>query len=89
VVIRAGLAVQFVRSWKKKLPASHAHAKSARLIVGPLRGWWNVRLGTALAAAVLVFVSPPAALALILAGEFCERLLYFRAVVALKMPGPF
>lgn len=52
---------------------------------GLLNPWWHCRLFAAMAAAVLIFPFP--ALALILLSEFAERLLFFKAVVALKMPG--
>ena len=38
-------------------------------------------------AALLIFPFPAGALALVLVSEFYERLLFFKAVVALKMPG--
>ncbi len=78
---------RFTHQWRHEPPAAHPHAKSARLMYGPLSGWWQVRLFAALSAALLLFSFPLTALALVLLSEFCERLLFFKAVVALKMPG--
>ncbi len=78
---------RFTHRWREESPASHPHAKSARLMYGPLSPWWNLRLFAALGAALLIFSFPAVALALVLVSEFCERLLFFKAVVAWKMPG--
>ncbi len=78
---------RFTHRWREESPASHPHAKSARLMYGPLSLWWHVRLFAGMVAVLLIFPFPAAALALVLVAEFCERLLFFKAVVALKMPG--
>jgi formate dehydrogenase iron-sulfur subunit len=78
---------RFTHRWRNESPLSHPHAKSARLMYGPLSFWWHVRLFTAMGAALLMFSFPATGLALVLVSEFCERLLFFKAVVALKMPG--
>lgn len=61
---------------------------SARLQNGPLRPLATARVGLALATSVLLVVIPgPWLLLPLLAGELAERLLFFRAVDAPKMPG--
>ncbi len=60
---------------------------SARLHAGPLRRVSHLRLALALAAVPLFFLHPLPAFLLFAAGELTERLLYFRAVDAPKMPG--
>jgi Fe-S-cluster-containing dehydrogenase component len=61
---------------------------SARLQRGPLAAATAWRDGLGLAAAVLLLTVPGWwALALVIAGEFTERVLFFRAVDAPKMPG--
>jgi DMSO reductase anchor subunit/ferredoxin len=61
---------------------------SARLQNGPLRPLATARVGLALATSVLLVVIPgPWLLVPLLAGELAERLLFFRAVDAPKMPG--
>ena len=77
----------FTHRWRDAPPESHAHAKSALLMYGPLKTWWHCRLFAGLAAAALIFHFPAAALLLVLTAEWAERLLFFRAVVAPKMPG--
>lgn len=86
-VVRLVALARFTHHWREEPSHTHPHAKSARLLYGPLGVWWNLRLFAALGATVLIFSFPAAALALILVSEFCERLLFFKAVVALKMPG--
>lgn len=71
--------------------------KTARLLAGVLRPIAEARIGCALVGAVVVPLlaiahTPPswvlwAGLAITAGGEFIERSLYFRAVVAPKMPG--
>lgn len=82
-------------------PEDHFRTKSALLMLKPLRPWTAARftcgmLGLlALPLQVIGSASPVtpsialAGLGLLAAGEFCERVLYFKAVVALKMPGGF
>jgi Fe-S-cluster-containing dehydrogenase component/DMSO reductase anchor subunit len=64
---------------------------SARLLAGPLKATLIVRLAFAAAGAVLLAgVAPPlraAGFGLLLVGEIAERLLFFRAVTAPRMPG--
>ena len=61
---------------------------SARLQRGPLRLFLSTRLLLGAGTLLALFKAPPlAAFALFAAGEFCERVLYFRAVDAPKMPG--
>ncbi len=61
---------------------------SARLQRGPLRRWAAARDGAAALAIVLLVVAPgPAAWLTLLMGELLERLIFFRAVDAPKMPG--
>jgi formate dehydrogenase iron-sulfur subunit len=74
-----------------------AALKTAQMLTGPLRLVHNLRIATALLLAVpLAFLissgqlPAPAAwsvFAVLLASELAERYLYFRAVVAPKMPG--
>ena len=78
---------RFTHRWREENPQSHPNAKSALLMYGLLKPWWHGRLFAAMAAAVLIFPFPAVALTLILLSEFAERLLFFKAVVALKMPG--
>lgn len=67
--------------------------KSALLLVKPLRRWTVARFAFGLGGIVLFLtpaLTPAMALAgfvLLLAGEILERVLYFKAVVAPKMPG--
>jgi formate dehydrogenase iron-sulfur subunit len=56
---------------------------------GPLRIVGRIRLGCAILAAVLAPVSVPAAITLLLVSELSERVMFFRAVRPLKMPGSF
>jgi formate dehydrogenase iron-sulfur subunit len=61
---------------------------SARLQRGPLRRWTAARDGVAVLAIVLLVIAPgPAAWLTLLMGELLERLIFFRAVDAPKMPG--
>ncbi|WP_217494433.1 DmsC/YnfH family molybdoenzyme membrane anchor subunit [Nibricoccus aquaticus] len=73
-----------------------ASFKTAQMLTGPLRLPHNLRVTSALLACILAFaltrISAPSLLAwtipaLLLASELTERYLYFRAVVAPKMPG--
>ncbi|OYU97987.1 MAG: molybdopterin oxidoreductase, partial [Verrucomicrobiales bacterium VVV1] len=74
-----------------------AGIKTARLLSGPLRALFGLRVlaglfgGVFLPFAVAVHAVPLSArwlaLALLLAGELTERVLFFRAVDAPKMPG--
>lgn len=77
----------FTHRWRHEDPASHPHAKSARLFYGPLHGWWFLRLVAAVLAVGLMGLFPAAALALVLVAEWAERVLFFKAVVAWRMPG--
>lgn len=58
---------------------------SARLITGPLRKWLTRRKLTLFTTIALTFISPPLALASLIATELCERTLFFTGVTAPKM----
>lgn len=62
-------------------------SKSARLLRGPLSHCLWARFGTGLLGLVLLPWLPIPAVACLLAGELLERSLFFRSVVAHKMPG--
>lgn len=68
-----------------------ARRSSASLLLGPLRPWFGLRYGAAALGVPLVVFGPPGAraagCALILAGEVLERMLFFRAAGAPRMPG--
>ncbi len=78
---------------------ANVDARSARLALGPLRPWVVTRLALAVAAMMLLIVSAWSGVstvsgvvlgltfALSLAGELCERILYFSSVVFPSMPG--
>jgi DMSO reductase anchor subunit len=76
--------------------------RARRLIVGPLRGWWVARIASAVLGIIAVvgavaadFASIPlvagmfavCGAAWLIAGELCERLMFFSAVVYDRMPG--
>jgi len=62
--------------------------RSLRLLLGPLR-WLHVcRFSMGLAGISILLVQPLIGFALIMTGELLERLLFFRAAAAWKMPGP-
>jgi len=54
---------------------------------GPLRPVTGARFALGLAGALALFANPWVALALLAAGEICERLLFFKAQHAPRMPG--
>jgi len=62
---------------------------SAMLLLGPLRKTLHLRIGFALLAILIALIQPWAALPFLLLAEICERLLFFQAVQAPKMPGSF
>jgi DMSO reductase anchor subunit len=65
-------------------------ARTAFLVRGWLRGttWLRIAFGTIGAALVATLPSaPPLAIALLVAGEALERLLFFRAISPARMPG--
>ena len=64
-------------------------AHSARLLAGPLRLHLIIRCLIGVFAIPVAFPYPWIALLCLLAGEVFERLLFFRAVCAPKMPGNF
>ena len=87
LMVRTLAVSRFTHCWREEDPQSHPHAKSALLMYGRLNPWWHGRLFAALAGAALIWHFPAMAFALVLLSEFAERLLFFQAVVALKMPG--
>ena len=61
--------------------------RSHRLLLGPLR-WLHVwRFAMGLAGIAVLLVHPLTGFGLIMVGELLERLLFFRAAAAWKMPG--
>lgn len=64
-------------------------ARSATLLLGPLRPWVAARTLLAAAGSAMLLFPPLAAagFALLLAGEVAERLLFFRAISQPAMPG--
>jgi DMSO reductase anchor subunit len=62
-------------------------SKSARILRGPLRVVTAARFAAAFLALLALPFAPLLALLLFALGEFCERIGFFRAVVAFKMPG--
>lgn len=82
--------------------ADRYDVRAKRLIVGPLRGWWVARIALAIPGIIAVVAAVVAdnatmpvvagafavcGAALLIAGELCERLIYFSAVVYDRMPG--
>ena len=61
--------------------------RSARLLRGPLLSWFLIRVTFAAAAIASISYFPALAFIFALAGELCERSLFFKAGVASKMPG--
>jgi hypothetical protein len=61
--------------------------RSARLLRGPLLSWFLIRVTFAAAAIASISYFPALAIIFALAGELCERSLFFKAGVASKMPG--
>ncbi|MEM6885583.1 MAG: DmsC/YnfH family molybdoenzyme membrane anchor subunit, partial [Verrucomicrobiota bacterium] len=61
--------------------------QSAYLMCGPLRSVTVARQLLALIGVALLWVNPLAAFGILLLAEGCERYLFFRAVVAWRMPG--
>ncbi|MEM1157011.1 MAG: DmsC/YnfH family molybdoenzyme membrane anchor subunit [Verrucomicrobiota bacterium] len=61
--------------------------QSAHLMWGPLRAVTAARFALAVMGAVLLPVQPWAGVACLVLSEGCERYLFFRAVVAWRMPG--
>lgn len=74
-----------LRTQKDWSPDAH----SARLMAGPLRFACMLRGTMALCAVGASFVSPWPAIFLLLGAELLERMIFFRAVSAPKMPGNF
>ena len=58
-------------------------------MAGPLRAAMILRVATAALAAGLAFVIPELAFIVLLGSELIERVLFFKAVSAPKMPGNF
>jgi formate dehydrogenase iron-sulfur subunit len=71
----------------KKEDLSSPNAKSARVMSKLLAPWTAGRFAAAAAGALLLGIEPTAAAACLLLGELLERLLFFRAVTAPRMPG--
>lgn len=63
------------------------HARTRRLLLGPLRGWHFSRFAMGITGAALALHSPVAGLVCLLVGEFLERITFFRAAAAWRMPG--
>ena len=74
-----------LRTQKEWSPDAH----SARLMAGPLRFACMLRGALALCAVAASFISPWPAIFLLLGAEVLERMMFFRAVSAPKMPGNF
>ncbi len=73
-------------AWESR--TQHGQSRSAHLQRGPLTALVAAREGLALISVVLLLTFPGwTALAFLIAGELLERLLFFRAVDAPKMPG--
>lgn len=87
LIVRTLAVSRFTHRWREEDPQSHPHAKSALLMYGRLNPWWHGRLFAAMAGAALIWHFPAMAFTLVLLSEFAERVLFFQAVVALKMPG--
>ena len=84
---RVALAVLGVKLLGEIVSVLEVPAAFAR-VRGPLRKAAALRLGLGVAALGLLAWGPaPLALAVVLAGEFADRYLFFRAVDAPKMPG--
>ncbi|MDD5260977.1 MAG: dimethyl sulfoxide reductase anchor subunit [Methylacidiphilales bacterium] len=71
----------------KNKDAADPDAKSARVMWRLLKPWTLARFATALVGGLLLFSEPISSVVLVLAGELLERLLFFRAVTAPRMPG--
>lgn len=82
----AALGLLLKMAWESR--TQHGQNSSARLQRGPLASLVVAREALALISVVLLLAAPGwAALAFLTAGELLERLLFFRAVDAPKMPG--
>ena len=71
----------------KKEDRSLPNAKSARVMARLLPSWTIARFAAAGLGALLLGMAPWGAAAVLLVGELLERLLFFRAVTAPRMPG--
>ena len=89
ILMTAKLAWEYsflrLRTQKSWSPDGH----SSRLMAGPLRSACMLRGAVALCAVGASFISPWPAIFLLLGAELLERLIFFRAVSAPKMPGNF
>ncbi len=89
ILMTAKLAWEYsflrLRTQKSWSPDGH----SSRLMAGPLRSACMLRGAVALCAVGASFISPWPAIFLLLGAELLERMIFFRAVSAPKMPGNF
>jgi Fe-S-cluster-containing dehydrogenase component/DMSO reductase anchor subunit len=63
------------------------HARSKRLLLGPLKVWHFSRFVAGMMGAALMLHSPIIGLVTLVAGELLERIIFFRAGAAWRMPG--
>ncbi len=63
------------------------HSRTLRLLLGPLREWHFSRFVLGMCGAVLVLQAPWVGLACLTVGEVLERVIFFRAGAAWRMPG--
>ncbi|MEZ0274304.1 MAG: DmsC/YnfH family molybdoenzyme membrane anchor subunit [Roseimicrobium sp.] len=63
------------------------NARSKRLLLGPLKVWHFSRFAAGMLGASLMLHTPVVGLLVLLAGEFLERIIFFRAGAAWRMPG--
>ena len=70
-----------------RAPADDDLHKTAVLLLGPLGAWFRLRIALTVVGAIVLLLLPVLALPLLLAGELCERRLFFTAVAAPRMPG--